>query len=189
MSGRGRGGASTFKCRHTEIVYFRLWLYTEDAHICMYTHTQTNTSYQALMNQATQEHAQSLYGDQDLYTGVDSLGTLLNRLGLEHYENCFQQQEVDLDTFLTMSEPDLKEVGVTTLGARRKLQIAISGLPACSVSYAMQYGASRIVHWCLFVCAFKFVCAFMYVCMCIYVCLCVVSNQWTGLLDWTTGLI
>ncbi len=85
------------------------------------------TSYQALMNQASQERAQNLQSEQDMYRGVDDLCTLLKVLNLEHYESCFQQEEVDLDTFLTMTEGDMKEVGVTTLGARRKLQIAISG--------------------------------------------------------------
>lgn len=84
------------------------------------------TSYQALMNQATQERAQMLHSDQDLYRSVADLSTLLHQLGLEHYEARFEEEEVDLDTFLTMTEADLKEVGVTTLGARRKLQIAIS---------------------------------------------------------------
>lgn len=87
----------------------------------------TQTSYQAMMNQATQERAQTLHSEQDQYQGVSDLCTLLRQLGLEHYESCFEQEEVDLDTFLTMTEADLKEVGVTTLGARRKLQIAISG--------------------------------------------------------------
>ena len=36
--------------------------------------------------------------------------------------------QVDFDTLLTMTEEDFKEIGVTTLGARRKLQIAISGV-------------------------------------------------------------
>ena len=90
------------------------------------------------MNQASQERAQILHNEQDVYVGVASLPVLLQRLGLEHYENCFQQQEVDLDTFLTMSESDLKEVGVTTLGARRKLQIAISGVFMCACVLAMQ---------------------------------------------------
>jgi protein bicaudal C len=35
--------------------------------------------------------------------------------------------QVDFPTFLTMSDNDLKEIGISTLGARRKLQIAISG--------------------------------------------------------------
>ena len=79
------------------------------------------------MNQATQERAQTLHSEQDNYRDVTSLSELLQQLNLEHYESCFEQEEVDLDTFLTMTESDLKEVGVTTLGARRKLQIAISG--------------------------------------------------------------
>ena len=53
---------------------------------------------------------------------------LLHQLNLEHYEDCFQREEVDLATFLTMTEEDLKEVGVTTVGARRKLSLAISGV-------------------------------------------------------------
>lgn len=80
------------------------------------------------MNQATQERAQTLHSEQDLYREVSSLPDLLHQLNLEHYQTCFQEEEVDLDTFLTMTEADLKEVGVTTLGARRKLQIAISGV-------------------------------------------------------------
>ena len=40
--------------------------------------------------------------------------------------------QVDFITFLTMTEEDLKEIGVSTLGARRKCQIAISGV-VCSI--------------------------------------------------------
>ena len=57
------------------------------------------------------------------------MSTLLQRLGLEHYQQRFEEEEVDFDTFLTMSEGDLKEMGINTVGARRKLQIAISGTP------------------------------------------------------------
>lgn len=35
--------------------------------------------------------------------------------------------QIDYQTFLTLSEEDLKEVGVSTFGARRKMLIAISG--------------------------------------------------------------
>ena len=79
------------------------------------------------MKEASQERMQTLHSEQDNYLDVTSLGELLRQLNLEHYESCFEQEEVDLDTFLTMTEADLKEVGVTTLGARRKLKIAISG--------------------------------------------------------------
>lgn len=35
--------------------------------------------------------------------------------------------QIDYQTFLTLSEEDLKEVGVSTFGARRKMLLAISG--------------------------------------------------------------
>lgn len=44
-----------------------------------------------------------------------------------HESSCTLFQQVDFETFLTMTESDLKEIGISTLGARRRLQIAISG--------------------------------------------------------------
>ena len=38
---------------------------------------------------------------------------------------CFQ---IDLQTFLTLTDQDLKELGITTFGARRKMLLAISGM-------------------------------------------------------------
>lgn len=35
--------------------------------------------------------------------------------------------QIDFQTFLTLSDEDLKEVGVSTFGARRKMLLAISG--------------------------------------------------------------
>ena len=35
--------------------------------------------------------------------------------------------QIDYQTFLTLSDEDLKEVGVSTFGARRKMLLAISG--------------------------------------------------------------
>ena len=64
--------------------------------------------------------------------------TLLQRLGLEHYQQRFDEEEVDFDTFLTMSESDLKEMGINTVGARRKLQIAISGIVVLSVNEGLK---------------------------------------------------
>lgn len=63
--------------------------------------------------------------------------TLLQRLGLEHYQQRFDEEEVDFDTFLTMSESDLKEMGINTVGARRKLQIAISGIYSFQQDHAL----------------------------------------------------
>ncbi|KAM3867113.1 LOW QUALITY PROTEIN: bicaudal C homolog 2 [Diretmus argenteus] len=59
---------------------------------------------------------------------TDDLPELLSQLGLGKYIDVFQQQEIDYQTFLTLSDEDLREVGVATLGARRKMLLAISDL-------------------------------------------------------------
>ncbi|XP_075993308.1 protein bicaudal C homolog 1 [Genypterus blacodes] len=56
------------------------------------------------------------------------LPELFSRLGLGKYTDVFQQQEIDLQTFLTLTDQDLKELGITTFGARRKMLLAISEL-------------------------------------------------------------
>ncbi|XP_067908579.1 protein bicaudal C homolog 1-like isoform X2 [Heterodontus francisci] len=56
------------------------------------------------------------------------LPELFSKLGLGKYTDIFQQQEIDLQTFLTLTDQDLKELGITTFGARRKMLLAISGL-------------------------------------------------------------
>ncbi|CAL8264119.1 unnamed protein product [Lota lota] len=58
----------------------------------------------------------------------DDLPELLCQLGLGKYVDVFHQQEIDYQTFLTLSDEDLKEVGVSTFGARRKMLLAISEL-------------------------------------------------------------
>ncbi|XP_067311746.1 protein bicaudal C homolog 1-B isoform X2 [Pseudorasbora parva] len=59
--------------------------------------------------------------------GTD-LPELFSKLGLGKYIDIFQQQEIDLQTFVTLTDPDLKELGITTFGARRKMLLAISEL-------------------------------------------------------------
>uniref|UniRef100_A0A3Q3E6D8 Bicaudal C homolog 2 n=1 Tax=Labrus bergylta TaxID=56723 RepID=A0A3Q3E6D8_9LABR len=59
---------------------------------------------------------------------IDELPELLSQIGLIKYIDVFEQQEIDYQTFLTLSEEDLKEVGVSTFGARRKMLLAISDL-------------------------------------------------------------
>ena len=56
------------------------------------------------------------------------LSTLLKVLKMEKYEEIFQKEEIDLDLLLTMSEEEFAEIGVTTLGARRRLSNAIKGV-------------------------------------------------------------
>ncbi|XP_056624683.1 protein bicaudal C homolog 1-B isoform X1 [Triplophysa dalaica] len=56
------------------------------------------------------------------------LPELFSKLGLGKYTDIFQQQEIDLQTFVTLTDQDLKELGITTFGARRKMLLAISEL-------------------------------------------------------------
>lgn len=56
------------------------------------------------------------------------ISDVLTRLGLSKYMQVFQQQEVDYQTFLTLTESDLKELGITTFGPRKKILIAIKDL-------------------------------------------------------------
>ena len=59
---------------------------------------------------------------------ITDLSTLLKALKMEKYEEIFQKEEIDLDLFLTMSEEEFSEIGITTLGARRRLSNAIKGV-------------------------------------------------------------
>lgn len=38
----------------------------------------------------------------------------------------FEEQEIDVPTFLTLTEPDLSELGVSTFGARRKMGMGMT---------------------------------------------------------------
>ncbi|XP_056457165.1 bicaudal C homolog 2 [Gadus chalcogrammus] len=58
----------------------------------------------------------------------DDLPEVLCQLGLGKYVDVLHQQEIDYQTFLTLSDEDLKEVGVSTFGARRKMLLAICEL-------------------------------------------------------------
>jgi hypothetical protein len=57
------------------------------------------------------------------YWNVRSLDELFDKLSLGQYKTMFREQEIDLPTFLTLTETDLKELGVATFGARRKMNL------------------------------------------------------------------
>ncbi|XP_072049082.1 ankyrin repeat and SAM domain-containing protein 3-like [Amphiura filiformis] len=54
------------------------------------------------------------------------LKNLLESLNLEKYYLKFEEQDVDLRVFLTLTDADLKEVGIKLLGPRRKMTNAIA---------------------------------------------------------------
>lgn len=60
-------------------------------------------------------------------TKWQDLPTMLTSLGLAKYVRLFIANEIDLTTFPTLTDQDLIDIGVTALGARRKMLLVISG--------------------------------------------------------------
>ena len=58
---------------------------------------------------------------------MDVLGWLRN-LGLEQYEAIFRDNDIDVSLLLSLTNDDLKEIGVASLGYRRRLLAAIAVL-------------------------------------------------------------
>uniref|UniRef100_A0AAY4AAJ8 SAM domain-containing protein n=2 Tax=Denticeps clupeoides TaxID=299321 RepID=A0AAY4AAJ8_9TELE len=87
-------------------------------------HYLSSSNYMDCISSVTGSNGCSLNGS---FKGSD-LPELFSTLGLGKYTDVFQQQEIDLQTFLTLTDHDLKELGITTFGARRKMLLAISEL-------------------------------------------------------------
>ncbi|KAM4820171.1 ankyrin repeat and SAM domain-containing protein 3 isoform 2-T2 [Thomomys bottae] len=60
------------------------------------------------------------------YSGPQDLAALLEQIGCLKYLQLFEEQDVDLRIFLTLTESDLKEIGVTLFGPKRKMTSAIA---------------------------------------------------------------
>jgi len=54
----------------------------------------------------------------------------LKRLGLEEYEHAFRENAIDADVLPKLNAEDLKDLGITAVGHRRKLLDAIAALRA-----------------------------------------------------------
>ena len=52
----------------------------------------------------------------------------LRALGLERYEAAFRENDVDAELLPDLTENDLKDLGVVSIGHRRRLLKAIAGL-------------------------------------------------------------
>ncbi|CAL1537407.1 unnamed protein product [Lymnaea stagnalis] len=70
----------------------------------------------------------SLPSTKTMWSTKADLAELFSALSLGKYTDLFQQQEIDLSTFLTLSDHDLRELGISTFGARRKMLLAIADL-------------------------------------------------------------
>ncbi|KAK7478206.1 hypothetical protein BaRGS_00030567 [Batillaria attramentaria] len=54
-------------------------------------------------------------------SGDDELSNILKKLSLEKYNPIFEEQEVDMEAFLTLTDEDLKELGIPNVDSRRQI--------------------------------------------------------------------
>ncbi|XP_074647664.1 protein bicaudal C homolog 1-B-like isoform X2 [Tubulanus polymorphus] len=87
--------------------------------------------------------------DESSRNGLDEISDmeeLFSQLGLSKYSELFKQQEIDMSTFVTLTDLDLKELGITTFGARRKMLLAIAGLNKSSPPGNRQVISNSFMH-------------------------------------------
>ncbi|XP_056222200.1 ankyrin repeat and SAM domain-containing protein 3 isoform X1 [Seriola aureovittata] len=60
------------------------------------------------------------------YTGPKDLAEFLEQIGFSKYLPILEEQDIDLRIFLTLTENDLKEIGITLFGPKRKMTSAIA---------------------------------------------------------------
>ncbi|KAF4095585.1 ankyrin repeat and SAM domain-containing protein 3 isoform X2 [Onychostoma macrolepis] len=70
--------------------------------------------------------APSSSGPSPSYTGPKDLAEFLEQIGFSKYLPLLEEQDIDLRIFLTLTENDLKEVGITLFGPKRKMTSAIA---------------------------------------------------------------
>ena len=72
------------------------------------------------------------------------IGGWLRRLGLERYETAFRDNEIDWAVLPKLTSDDLKEIGVTAVGHRRKLLDAIATLGAAAATATVTAAVSDV---------------------------------------------
>jgi class 3 adenylate cyclase/predicted ATPase len=65
------------------------------------------------------------------------IGGWLRGLGFARYEAVFRENEIDAEVLPHLTAEDLRDLGITTVGHRRKLLAAIAALPAPALSEAV----------------------------------------------------
>ncbi|XP_062848742.1 ankyrin repeat and SAM domain-containing protein 3 isoform X2 [Trichomycterus rosablanca] len=65
-------------------------------------------------------------GPPPSYTGPKELAEFLEQVGCIKYLPLLEEQDIDLRIFLTLTENDLKEVGITLFGPKRKMTSAVA---------------------------------------------------------------
>ena len=70
----------------------------------------------------------------------------LRELGLERYEEAFRENEIDAEILPKLTAHDLKDIGVTTVGHRRKLLESIAALAEPALALRVEPSAQRGAH-------------------------------------------
>ncbi|XP_043957592.1 ankyrin repeat and SAM domain-containing protein 3 [Gambusia affinis] len=65
-------------------------------------------------------------GPRPSYSGPKDLAEFLEQIGFSKYLPLLEKQDIDLQIFLTLTENDLKEIGITLFGPKRKMTSAIA---------------------------------------------------------------
>lgn len=64
---------------------------------------------------------------------------ILKKLSLEKYQPIFEEQEVDMEAFLTLTDDDLTELGISHVESRRQILTEITELNTGKVSERQQF--------------------------------------------------
>ncbi|XP_014872369.1 ankyrin repeat and SAM domain-containing protein 3 isoform X2 [Poecilia latipinna] len=65
-------------------------------------------------------------GQRPSYSGPKDLAEFLEQINFSKYFRLLEEQDIDLRIFLTLTENDLKEIGITLFGPKRKMTSAIA---------------------------------------------------------------
>jgi len=71
---------------------------------------------------------EQIISDGNESSDIQQISYILMSIGLQHYIPKFVEQEIDYKTFITLTDNDLKEIGIITLGSRKKILSAIEEL-------------------------------------------------------------
>ena len=82
----------------------------------------------------------------DFRGGSMDLGAWLKQTGFERYEAAFRDNGIDEAVLPHLTAEDLKEIGVTTVGDRRKLLAAIAALASPTASAGPPRRSLRLRH-------------------------------------------
>ncbi|XP_033758820.1 LOW QUALITY PROTEIN: ankyrin repeat and SAM domain-containing protein 3-like [Pecten maximus] len=96
-----------------------------------------------MMNHNALLQDQQFFGHPKADGQPQDLAGLLDQLGLTRYLAVFEEQDVDLQVFLSLTDADLKEVGIKLFGPRKKMTNAIARWhnrgPICQSSLEQAY--------------------------------------------------